>query len=257
MKTGPEISATGIEWRDMIAVTPGIFTTTARHVQGRVIEEYIGIVSGEAAAFLTPSPWNEVGPAANGAKPGSLSRARQVALNALAARASERGATVVIGIDIQYLPVGACYLIVLATGTAVRLGSACLSKGPGWCTGWRCYWRAEDAVVSGDLILTTTNDLEGRAVQEYLGIVSGEAATPVSLTSRQLLARGRPERFRPLTFERHIRATRDRAIAAMSEQAREAVASTVVAISINYANLRRSKGGEVLIFTVSGTAVKL
>jgi uncharacterized protein YbjQ (UPF0145 family) len=99
----------------MISITLGVLTTTAQHIQGRPVREYLGVVSGEAVAvvrcFLHRS----------GGQDTSLQHGRRRALQALANRASAHGATVVIGIDIDYVPVGVGMVLVAATGTAVRL----------------------------------------------------------------------------------------------------------------------------------------
>lgn len=98
----------------MIAVTPGLLTTTAQYVEGRPVREYLGVVSGEAVVALRR--WQR-----GGALETTLQRARLHVLRQLACRADARGATVVLGIDIGYVPVGAGRLLVAATGTAARL----------------------------------------------------------------------------------------------------------------------------------------
>lgn len=98
----------------MVTVTLGVLTTTSQYIEGRAVREYLGIVSGDAAVVIRRD-----GSALK--KPEILDCARQRALSALARRASERGATVVLAVRIDYLALGFGKLLVSATGTAVRL----------------------------------------------------------------------------------------------------------------------------------------
>ena len=99
----------------MVLVTLGVLTTTAQHIQGRLVREYCGIVSGDAVVVMYRPRYRK----RNGNV--LLNHGRRRALRALAKRASARGATVVVGIDISYVAVGVGKLLVTATGTAVRL----------------------------------------------------------------------------------------------------------------------------------------
>ena len=100
---------------EMITLTVGVMTTTAHKLHGRPIREYLGVVSGEAVIPVqhTSNRRRE--------NPIALQHARRRALQTLANRANAHGATVVIGIDIDYVPVGDDSLLVTASGTAVRL----------------------------------------------------------------------------------------------------------------------------------------
>jgi uncharacterized protein YbjQ (UPF0145 family) len=98
----------------MITLTTGVMTTTAQKLHGRPVREYLGVVSGEAVISVQPPRHSRGGHV-------SLQHARRRALQTLANRASAQGATVVIGIDLDYVPLGSDSLLVSATGTAVRL----------------------------------------------------------------------------------------------------------------------------------------
>ena len=101
--------------RGMVLVTPGVLTTTAQQIQGRPVREYLGIVSGDAVIVIHRARHQ------NQDNRFRLHQGRRRALRGLARRASVRGATVVVGIDIDYVAVGVGRLLVTATGTAVRL----------------------------------------------------------------------------------------------------------------------------------------
>jgi uncharacterized protein YbjQ (UPF0145 family) len=103
--------------------------TTTPSVEGRTVQEYVGIVTGEAILGanifkdLFAGIRDIVGGRA-GAYEQELRKARTIALEELAAAASQVGADAVIGVDLDYETVGqgGSMLMVTASGTAVRLG---------------------------------------------------------------------------------------------------------------------------------------
>ena len=102
--------------------------TTTPTVEGRTIEEYLGVVTGEAILGanifkdLFAGVRDIVG-GRSGAYEEELRRAREIAMQELAAEATARGADAVVGIDLDYETVGqGSMLMVTASGTAVRLG---------------------------------------------------------------------------------------------------------------------------------------
>ena len=104
--------------------------TTTPSVEGRTIEEYLGVVTGEAILGanifkdLFAGVRDIVG-GRSGAYEEELRRAREIAMAELAAEATSRGADAVVGIDLDYETVGqgGSMLMVSASGTAVRLGA--------------------------------------------------------------------------------------------------------------------------------------
>ena len=102
--------------------------TTTPSVEGRTIEEYLGVVTGEAILGanifkdLFAGVRDIVG-GRSGAYEEELRKAREIAMSELAAEATSRGADAVVGIDLDYETVGqGSMLMVTASGTAVRLG---------------------------------------------------------------------------------------------------------------------------------------
>ena len=108
----------------MVTITLGIMITTAQRIPDRTVREYFGLVSGEVLSGL-PNPDDDPDTHGAGAMTGVVSgtfqRARQRALREMARRASEHGATIVIGVDIKHVAIGPGALLVSATGTAARL----------------------------------------------------------------------------------------------------------------------------------------
>ena len=102
--------------------------TTTPSVEGRTIQEYLGVVTGEAILGanifkdLFAGVRDIVG-GRSGAYEEELRKAREIAMSELAAEATSRGADAVVGIDLDYETVGqGSMLMVTASGTAVRLG---------------------------------------------------------------------------------------------------------------------------------------
>lgn len=109
----------------MVTITLGIMITTAQRIPERSVREYLGLVSGEAIGELRDADAQVAASGDDedswGAGVGAFQRARQRALRQMARRASEHGATIVIGVDIGYAAAGPGALLVSATGTAARL----------------------------------------------------------------------------------------------------------------------------------------
>ena len=103
--------------------------TTTPSIDGRTITEYLGLVTGEAilganiVRDLFAGVRDIVG-GRSGAYEEELRKAREIAMEELAAEAAARGADAVVGIDLDYETVGqnGSMLMVTVTGTAVRLG---------------------------------------------------------------------------------------------------------------------------------------
>jgi uncharacterized protein YbjQ (UPF0145 family) len=99
------------------------------------------------------------------------------------------------------------------------------------------------------MLVATVPTIEGRPVQWYLGIVSGEALAP---TARPLAA-GCDSGARAID----LRDARDAAIFEMLREAAERGANAVIGVDLGYASIQLSSEGTALMVTVSGTAVRV
>ncbi len=102
-----------------------MIVTTTPSVEGRPIRDYHGIVVGEA--ILGANVFRDVFAAItdivggrSGAYEQELGKAREVALQELEARAREKGANAVVGVDLDYEVINNM-LMVSASGTAVTV----------------------------------------------------------------------------------------------------------------------------------------
>jgi len=102
--------------------------TTTSSVEGRTVTEYLGVCAGEAVvgANIVRDMFASVRDVVGG-RSGScekvLASAREAALEAIEADAAARGAQAIIGLGVDYEVVGdkGSMLMVVATGTAVKL----------------------------------------------------------------------------------------------------------------------------------------
>lgn len=103
------------------------------------------------------------------------------------------------------------------------------------------------------MLIVTTNEIAGRRVAEYLGIVSGDAIVGANLF-RDLFARVRDiVGGRAGGYEKALKGAKEAAIADMIEQARALGANAVLAVDLDYETV----GESMLMVSVSGTAVRL
>lgn len=98
--------------------------TTTPSIEGRPIENYLGIVTGEAimganvVRDLFASITDIVG-GRSGAYETKLAQARQIAMEEMSNQARRMGANAVVGIDLDYEVIREGMLMVTASGTAV------------------------------------------------------------------------------------------------------------------------------------------
>jgi uncharacterized protein YbjQ (UPF0145 family) len=107
------------------------------------------------------------------------------------------------------------------------------------------------------MIVTTTPDIEGKPIRQYVGIVTGEAILGANIF-RDLFAGIRDiVGGRSGAYEKELRRARDVAIEEMQAWAQQLGADAVVAVDIDYETIEVGGGGGMLMVTASGTAVKL
>lgn len=108
---------------------------------------------------------------------------------------------------------------------------------------------------SGGMIVSTTSTLEGKPVQDYLGVVTGEVIVGANLfrdlfASITDLVGGRSGQY-----EQVLARARTEAIEEMTEQARQMGGNAVIGVDIDYEVL--GSNGSMLMVSVSGTAVRI
>ena len=103
------------------------------------------------------------------------------------------------------------------------------------------------------MLLTTTNNLDGIKIEQYIGIVTGETIIGANIF-RDWFANIRDViGGRSGTYERVLRKAKDVAIQEMTQEAIALGANAIIGIDLDYENLGRNGG--MLMVVATGTAV--
>lgn len=102
------------------------------------------------------------------------------------------------------------------------------------------------------MIITTTNNIEGRKIREYKGIVFGEVITGVDFIKD--IGAGLRNFFggRSAGYEDELMNAREEALTEMENRAAALGANGIIAVDVDYEVLGQ---GNMLMVSVSGTAV--
>lgn len=103
------------------------------------------------------------------------------------------------------------------------------------------------------MLITTTNNLEGKEIIQYFGIVSGETIIGANIfrdffASIRDIVGGRSS-----SYEEVLRKAKESAIAEMCQQAEQMGANAVIAVDLDYETVGDT--GSMLMVTVAGTAI--
>ena len=103
------------------------------------------------------------------------------------------------------------------------------------------------------MLIVTTDQVEGRRVAEYLGVVSGDAIVGANMF-RDFFARVRDVvGGRAGGYENALRGAKEAALQDITEAARELGANAVIGADLDYETI----GDSMLMVSVNGTAVRL
>lgn len=105
------------------------------------------------------------------------------------------------------------------------------------------------------MIVTTTPTVEGRPVQEYLGVVTGEAIIGANILKDIFAAVRDVVGGRSEAYEEALRNARGEALREMVREAESRGASAVVGMDLDYEVLGAKNG--MLMVTACGTAVRV
>ena len=103
-----------------------MIVTTTHDIQGKTINDYLGIVVGEA--IIGTNIFRDIGAGLrdivggrSGAYEKKMTEARETAIKEMIEKAQTLGADAVVGVDIDYETVGNGMMMVSASGTAVKV----------------------------------------------------------------------------------------------------------------------------------------
>ncbi len=103
------------------------------------------------------------------------------------------------------------------------------------------------------MIVTTTPNLEGRKIKQYLGIVTGETILGANIFRDFMAGITDIVGGRSAAYEESLREARESAIREMEEEAYRLGATAVIGVDLDYETL--GSNGGMLMVTASGTAV--
>lgn len=103
------------------------------------------------------------------------------------------------------------------------------------------------------ITITTTGNIEGRQVAAYLGLVAGETILGVNVFKDITAGFRNIVGGRSGKYEEELRKGRETALQELLERAVELGADAVIGVKIDYETV----GGQMLMVTAAGTAVKL
>ncbi len=105
------------------------------------------------------------------------------------------------------------------------------------------------------MIVTTSNNIEGRRIVEYRGIVFGEVVTGVNVIKDFMAGLSNFFGGRSGSYENELMEAREKALQEMEERAAKKGADAIIGVDIDYEVLGADNG--MLMVTVNGTAVVL
>ncbi|HAH96920.1 MAG TPA: hypothetical protein DHD79_06260 [Firmicutes bacterium] len=103
------------------------------------------------------------------------------------------------------------------------------------------------------MILTTTPSIEGKPIQQYFGVVAGEAIMGANIVRDMLAGLTDVIGGRSGAYEEKLAQARRISLQEMGEEARRMGANAVVGIDLDYEVIREG----MLMVTASGTAVRI
>lgn len=103
------------------------------------------------------------------------------------------------------------------------------------------------------MIITTTNNIEGKIIREYRGIVCGEVITGVNFLKDFMAGIRDLVGGRSQGYEEELIRARNEAINEMTDRAASLGCNAIIGVDIDYEVL--GQGGGMLMVTASGTGV--
>jgi len=105
------------------------------------------------------------------------------------------------------------------------------------------------------MLVTTTNNIEGKKIVQYYGLVTGESIMGANIFKDFLAGIRDIVGGRSATYEKELRRAKDVAIEEMVQQAESQGANAVIAVDLDYETIS-SGNTNMLMVTASGTAVR-
>lgn len=105
------------------------------------------------------------------------------------------------------------------------------------------------------MLLTTTNNIEGKTISTYYGMVTGEAIIGANIFKDIFASITDIVGGRSGAYEKSLKDAKNIAVQELMEAAQALGANAVIAIDLDYETM--GKDGGMMMVSASGTAVKL
>jgi uncharacterized protein YbjQ (UPF0145 family) len=105
------------------------------------------------------------------------------------------------------------------------------------------------------MLITTTNVIEGRPVQEYLGVINAQSIIGANIF-KDIFA-GLRDVFggRSKTYEKVLETAKEDALRELTEKAQSIGANAVIGVDLDFETV--GSGGSMLMVIATGTAVRI
>jgi uncharacterized protein YbjQ (UPF0145 family) len=107
------------------------------------------------------------------------------------------------------------------------------------------------------MLITTTPTIDGAEISEYYGIVTGEAILGANIFKDLFAGIRDIVGGRAAAYEKELREARTLALEEMTAEAEALGADAVVGVDLDYETITVGRGGNMLMVTASGTAVRV
>jgi len=104
------------------------------------------------------------------------------------------------------------------------------------------------------MIMTTTNNLEGKVINQYLGIITGEAILGANIFKDFFAGIRDIVGGRSASYEKELKEARRIAFSELEEKAFQTGANAIIGIDVDYETIGDT--GSMLMVSVTGTAVQ-
>jgi len=105
------------------------------------------------------------------------------------------------------------------------------------------------------LIISTTNNIEGKKITKYLGIITGEAILGANIFRDMFAAVRDIVGGRSASYERELGKAREIALDELEDWAEELGANAVIGVDLDYESFGQTNG--MMMVSATGTAVVL
>ena len=105
------------------------------------------------------------------------------------------------------------------------------------------------------MILSTTNNIDGKTVKNYIGIITGETIIGANIVKDVFASIRDIVGGRSGSYEKVLREAKDTALKEMTENAKRLNADAILGVDLDYETVG-NRGG-MLMVTSSGTAINL